>query len=50
MLYREGYYDEDCAEPDLTDCLIRKNRQGPTRNVSIALRQPPFEFIVALFQ
>jgi replicative DNA helicase len=29
MLWREGYYNEDCANPDLTTIFIRKNRQGP---------------------
>lgn len=29
MLWREGYYHEDCAEPDVTTVFIRKNRQGP---------------------
>jgi replicative DNA helicase len=30
MLWREGYYNEDCEQPDLTTVFIRKNRQGPT--------------------
>jgi len=30
MLWREGYYEEDCDQPDRTTVFIRKNRQGPT--------------------
>lgn len=29
MLWREGYYNEDCAEPNVTTVFVRKNRQGP---------------------
>jgi len=35
MLYREGYYNPDCENPDLTDIFVRKNRQGPTGVVSL---------------
>lgn len=35
MLYREGYYNEDCANPDITDVYVRKNRQGPTGRVEL---------------
>ena len=35
MLYREGYYNEDCDDPKLTDLYIRKNRQGPTGHVEL---------------
>ena len=30
MLYRDGYYDEDTDDPDITDVYVRKNRHGPT--------------------
>ena len=29
LLWREGYYNEDCEQPDMTTAFIRKNRQGP---------------------
>ena len=35
MLYREGYYEEDCDNPNLTDVYIRKNRQGETGHVQL---------------
>lgn len=35
MLYRQGYYDPDCEQPDLTDLYLRKNRQGPTGHVEL---------------
>ena len=35
MLYREGVYNEDCADPNLTDVYVRKNRNGPTGRVSL---------------
>lgn len=35
MLYRQSMYDEDCAEPQVTDVYIRKNRHGPTGRVSL---------------
>jgi replicative DNA helicase len=35
MLYREGYYEEDCENPNLTDVFIRKNRQGETGQIQL---------------
>lgn len=35
MLYREGYYNEDSAEPHITDVYIRKHRSGATGRVSL---------------
>jgi len=35
MLYRESLYNEDCADPALTDVYLRKNRNGPTGHVEI---------------
>ena len=29
MLWREGYYNEECEHPNLVTVFIRKNRQGP---------------------
>ena len=33
MLYREGYYDEDCDNPSHTRVLIVKNRDGETGSI-----------------
>jgi len=30
FLYRDGYYNPECAEPDLTEFIIAKHRNGPT--------------------
>jgi replicative DNA helicase len=30
FLYREGYYNKECADPALTECIISKHRSGPT--------------------
>lgn len=35
MLYRESVYNEDYDEPSVTEVYIRKNRNGPTRRVSL---------------
>ena len=35
MLYREGYYDPDVENPNLTDIFIRKNRNGPTGRIEL---------------
>jgi replicative DNA helicase len=35
MLYREEAYNEDCADPGVTDVYIRKNRSGPTGRVGL---------------
>lgn len=35
MLYREGYYDEDCERPTITDVFVRKQRQGPVGRVEL---------------
>ena len=36
MMYREGYYNEDCEHPDRTDLYVRKNRHhGLTGVVSL---------------
>lgn len=29
-LYREGYYNDECETPNLTECIILKNRHGET--------------------
>jgi replicative DNA helicase len=35
MLYRQGAYNEDCEQPNLTDVYVRKNRHGPTGRVEL---------------
>jgi len=47
MLYRQGYYDPDCEQPDLTDVFLRKNRQGPTGHVELRFngKQMTFESV-----
>lgn len=35
MLYRDDAYNEDSAEPGMTDVYVRKNRNGPTGRVSV---------------
>lgn len=35
MLYRDDAYNEDSAEPGMTDIYLRKNRNGPTGRVSV---------------
>ena len=44
MLYREGIYNEDCADPSLTDVYVRKNRNGPTGRVSLRFNQERMSF------
>ncbi len=33
FLHREGYYDRDIEDPNLTECIIAKNRHGETGTV-----------------
>lgn len=35
MLYRQGYYDEFCDNPNVTDIYVRKNRHGATGSVPL---------------
>lgn len=35
MLYRDDAYNEDSAEPGMTDVYLRKNRNGPTGRVGL---------------
>ena len=35
MLYRESLYNEDCADPALTDVYLRKNRNGPAGHIEL---------------
>jgi len=44
MLYREGYYNEDCDDPDLTDVYVRKNRHGPTGRVELQFDRERMQF------
>ncbi len=44
MLWREGYYEEDCDQPDRTTVFIRKNRQGPTAAPELVFDQEKMSF------
>ena len=34
-LYREGYYNKDCEDPNLAEAIILKNRRGETDTVNL---------------
>jgi replicative DNA helicase len=44
MLYREDAYNEDCAEPGMTDLYVRKNRNGPTGRVGLFFDKQKMSF------
>ena len=44
LLWREGYYNEDCENPDQTSVFIRKNRQGPTGAAQLVFNQQLMQF------
>ena len=44
MLYRSGYYFEDCDNPDLTDVYVRKNRHGPTGHAELRFNREKMTF------
>ena len=35
FLYRDGYYNPDCEEPGIAECIIAKNRHGETSTVRV---------------
>ncbi len=35
-LYRDGYYNKDCENPNLSECIVLKNRKGETGTVELA--------------
>lgn len=35
FIYREDYYNPDSGRPNITDLLIKKHRNGPTRNIEL---------------
>jgi replicative DNA helicase len=39
FLYREGYYHNDVAEPDLTEFIVAKHRNGPTGTVKLRFQR-----------
>jgi replicative DNA helicase len=39
FLFREGYYHQDVAEPDLTEFIISKHRNGPTGTVKLRFKR-----------
>jgi replicative DNA helicase len=44
MLWREGYYNDDCENPDLTTVFIRKNRQGPVGPAELVFNKELMRF------
>lgn len=48
MLYREDAYNEDSAEPGMTDIYVRKNRNGPTGRVGLHFDHARMSFSDAL--
>jgi replicative DNA helicase len=39
FLYRDGYYNPECPEPDMTEFIIAKQRNGPTGNVKLRFQR-----------
>ncbi len=39
FLFREGYYHNEAAEPDLTEFIIAKHRNGPTGTVKLRFQR-----------
>jgi replicative DNA helicase len=39
FLFREGYYDEGAEQPDLTEFIIAKHRNGPTGTVKLRFQR-----------
>ncbi len=39
FLYRDGYYNQESAEPDLTEFIISKHRNGPTGTVKLRFQR-----------
>lgn len=50
MLYREEMYNEDCADPGLTEVYVRKNRHGPTGRVSLHFDKARMSFREPVYQ
>jgi replicative DNA helicase len=44
MLWREGYYNEHCENPDLTTVFVRKNRQGPVGHAELVFHKELMRF------
>jgi replicative DNA helicase len=39
FLFREGYYKPDCPDPELTEFIIAKHRNGPTGMVKLRFQR-----------
>jgi replicative DNA helicase len=39
FLYRDGYYNSETPEPDLTEFIIAKHRNGPTGTVKLRFQR-----------
>lgn len=44
MLYRDSYYNEDTAEPQVTDVFVRKNRHGPVGQIQLRFDEQTMSF------
>lgn len=44
MLYREGYYNDACDNPEVTSVYVRKNRQGPTGHIDLRFAKEKMVF------
>ena len=39
FLYRDGYYNPETPEPDMTEFIIAKHRNGPTGSVKLRFQR-----------
>jgi len=39
FLYRDGYYNQETPEPDMTEFIIAKHRNGPTGTVKLRFQR-----------
>ena len=45
MLYRDDYYNEDTAHPNVLEVIIGKHRNGPTGTVYLHFNKPYTSFM-----
>lgn len=45
FLFREGYYNKEVPEPDKTEFIIAKHRNGPTGTVNLRFRDQLTQFV-----
>jgi replicative DNA helicase len=39
FLYREDYYTKDAANPDVTELIVAKQRNGPTGTINLLFKK-----------